>query len=66
MMEYKNLSLYDAMNEVVNKKLVAIEGEGGMIGVDAAGNIAMLFNTVGMYRAARNSHGLEVVKIYGD
>lgn len=66
MMEYKNLSLYDAMYEVVNKKLVAIEGEGGMIGVDAAGNIAMLFNTVGMYRAARNSHGLEVVKIYGD
>ncbi|HOZ78923.1 MAG TPA: isoaspartyl peptidase/L-asparaginase [Ferruginibacter sp.] len=66
MMEYKKLSLYDAMYEVVNKKLVAIEGEGGMIGVDAAGNIAMLFNTVGMYRAARNSHGLEVVKIYGD
>lgn len=66
MMEYKNLSLHEAMNEVVNKKLVAIEGEGGMIGVDAAGNIAMQFNTAGMYRAARSSDGLEVVRIYGD
>jgi L-asparaginase / beta-aspartyl-peptidase len=66
LMEYKNLSLHDAMNEVVNKKLVAIEGEGGMIGVDADGKIAMLFNTVGMYRAAKNNDGLNVIKIYGD
>ncbi len=66
MMEYKNLGLYEAMNEVVNKKLVVIEGEGGMIGVDAAGNIAMLFNSAGMYRAARSSDGMEVIKIYGD
>jgi L-asparaginase / beta-aspartyl-peptidase len=66
LMEYKNMSLPDAMNEVVNKKLVAIEGEGGMIGVDAAGNIAMLFNSAGMYRAARSSDGLEMVKIYGE
>ncbi len=66
LMEYKNLSLQEAMNEVVNKKLVAIKGEGGMIGVDAAGNISMLFNTVGMYRAAKSSDGLEAIKIYAD
>jgi beta-aspartyl-peptidase (threonine type) len=66
MIEYKGLSLQQAMDEVVNKKLVAINGEGGMIGVDAAGNIAMLFNSAGMYRAAKNSDGLEWVRIYGD
>ncbi|MES2851113.1 MAG: isoaspartyl peptidase/L-asparaginase [Bacteroidota bacterium] len=66
LMEYKNMNLHDAMNEVVNKKLVTIEGEGGMIGVDAAGNIAMLFNTAGMYRGAKSSDGLNAVKIYGD
>ncbi len=66
LMEYKNMNLYDAMNEVVNKKLVAIEGEGGMIGVDVAGNIAMLFNSAGMYRGAKSSDGLNEVKIYGD
>lgn len=66
LMEYKNMSLYDAMNEVVNKKLVAINGEGGMIGVDAGGNIAMLFNSAGMYRAAKCSNGIELIKIYKD
>lgn len=66
MMEYKGLSLQQAMDEVVNKKLVAIEGEGGMIGVDAAGNLAMLFNSAGMYRAAKDSDGLELVAIYGE
>ena len=66
LMEYKNMSLQEAMNEVVNKKLVAIEGEGGMIGVDVAGNIAMLFNSAGMYRAAKSSDGIELIKIYGD
>ena len=66
LMEYKNMSLQDAMNEVVNKKLVAIEGEGGMIGVDAAGNISMLFNSAGMYRGAKSSDGTELIKIYGD
>lgn len=66
LMEYKNLGLQEAMNEVVNKKLVAIGGEGGMIGVDAAGNVAMLFNSAGMYRGAKSSDGLELLKIYGD
>ena len=60
------MSLHDAMNEVVNVKLPAIEGEGGMIGVDAAGNIAMLFNSAGMYRAARSSDGTKLVCIYKD
>src|ERR1700710_515003 len=45
LMEYKGLSLHDAMDTVVNDKLVKMDGEGGMIGVDARGNFAMLFNS---------------------
>jgi beta-aspartyl-peptidase (threonine type) len=66
LVEYRAMQLQEAMQEVVNKKLVAIEGEGGMIGVDAGGNVAMLFNSAGMYRAAKSSDGLELLKIYGD
>jgi beta-aspartyl-peptidase (threonine type) len=52
------------MNIVVNDKLVKINGEGGMIGVDAKGNHAMLFNSEGMYRAVKNSKGLNEIGIY--
>jgi beta-aspartyl-peptidase (threonine type) len=65
-MEYKGLSLQEAMNEVVNNKLPKMDGEGGMIGVDANGNVAMLFNSAGMYRGMRNSDGDGYVKIYHD
>lgn len=64
LMEYKGLSLQDAMNEVVHGKLIEIKGEGGMIGVDAQGNTAMVFNSAGMYRAMRNSNGETAVGIY--
>ena len=64
LMEYKGLSLQDAMDEVVNKKLVHIGGEGGMIGVDAKGNHAMVLNSAGMYRGVRNSKGFSEVSIY--
>jgi len=64
LMEYKGLSLQEAMNIVVNDKLVKIEGEGGMIGVDAEGNAALLFNSAGMYRGYRNSDGYSEVAIY--
>ncbi len=64
LMEYKRLSLVEAMEEVVNKKLVAIGGEGGMIGVDAKGNPAMVLNSAGMYRAVRSSDGLNEIQIY--
>ncbi|MDO9374196.1 MAG: isoaspartyl peptidase/L-asparaginase [Ferruginibacter sp.] len=66
LMEYKGMSLQEAMNEVVHVKLPALEGEGGMIGVDAAGNISMLFNSAGMYRGARSSDGTDLVQIYKD
>ncbi|MGI8950527.1 MAG: isoaspartyl peptidase/L-asparaginase family protein [Chitinophagaceae bacterium] len=64
LMEYKNLSLEEAMKIVVNEKLPTIGGEGGMIGVDAKGNAALIFNSAGMYRAVASSDGFEQVAIY--
>ena len=64
LMEYKGFTLQEAMYEVVNVKLKAMEGEGGMIGVDAKGNIALLFNSAGMYRGARCNDGINFVSIY--
>ena len=64
LMEYKGLTLQEAMNTVVHDKLIKLEGEGGMIGVDAQGNAAMIFNSAGMYRAMRNSDGTSEVAIY--
>lgn len=64
LMEYKSLSLEQAMNEVVNEKLVAMKGEGGMIGVDAEGNYAMVLNSAGMYRGVKTSKGINEVYIY--
>jgi len=64
LMEYKGLSLYEAMNTVVNDKLVKLDGEGGMIGVDAQGNHAMILNSAGMYRGYRSSDGGGEIAIY--
>lgn len=64
LMEYKGMNLQEAMDVVVNDKLMAIHGEGGMIGVDATGNAALVFNSAGMYRGVKNNRGLSAVSIY--
>ena len=64
LMEYKGFSLEQAMNIVVHDKLMKIDGEGGMIGVDAKGNAAMVFNSEGMYRGMRKSDGTNLIQIY--
>lgn len=64
LMEYKGLSLKDAANEVVMKKLVTLGGDGGLIAIDAKGNITMPFNSAGMYRGYMKSDGTKEVLIY--
>ena len=66
LMEYRGMSMEQAMQEVVNIKLVSLCGEGGMIGVDAGGNAAMVLNSAGMYRGMRNSEGKNYIGIYKD
>ena len=62
-MEYLNESLSDAAGHVVNTKLVEKGGSGGLIAVDAYGNVAMPFNSAGMYRGYAKPDE-RVVKIY--
>jgi beta-aspartyl-peptidase (threonine type) len=64
LMAYKGLTLKQACEIVVMDKLVKIEGEGGLVAIDAHGNIEMPFNSEGMYRASLDLNGEEVVKIY--
>jgi len=64
LMEYKNMSLQQACEEVVMKKLVAMHGEGGLIGIDAKGNAALVFNSSGMYRGLKDSDGANLIAIY--
>ncbi len=64
LMEYKNLSLEEACRVVVHDKLGPAGGEGGLIGIDAAGNTTLSFNSEGMYRACRTEGGEAVVAIY--
>jgi len=50
LMKYKNQSLKEAANYVINDKLIKMGAEGGLIGLDAKGNFTMPFNTAGMFR----------------
>jgi len=64
LIEYKGLSVQDAADKVVMEKLKKINGEGGLIAVDAAGTPAFSFNSEGMYRGVKSSDGLQEVLIY--
>ncbi len=66
LMDYKNMSLQNACEEVVMKKLVDLKGEGGLIAMDAEGNAALIFNCAGMYRGMKNSDGKSLIGIYKD
>lgn len=50
LMEYKGMSLIDAAEHVIHKSLTDLKGTGGLIAIDCKGNIALPFNTPGMYR----------------
>lgn len=66
LMEYKGLSLKEACQKVVMDKLVKIGGEGGLIALDAKGNIELSFNSEGMYRASKVQDNSLYVGIYKD
>lgn len=63
LMEYKGLSLQEAAEEAIMNRLTKLGGDGGVVSIDAKGNIAMPFNSDGMYRASRNEDH-KTIKIY--
>lgn len=64
LMAYQKMPLKEATHEVVQNKLKAQNAEGGIVTIDARGNISLEFNSEGMFRGARNSKGLNQVAIY--
>lgn len=63
-MRYAGLSLAEASNAVIHGRLTEMGGTGGVIALDRQGNIAMPFNTEGMYRGYVDTKGNVVVEIY--
>ena len=63
--EYAGLPLEDAAASSL-RKVAELGGDGGMIAIDRHGQVAMPFNTPGMYRGFRLSTGQSAVELYGN
>lgn len=63
-MAYAGQSLDEAAQEIVMKVLPALGGRGGLIAVDARGNLSMPFNTEGMYRGSARGADAPQTAIY--
>ena len=57
--EYKGMKLQQAVDQVIQKELSALHGDGGVIAIAPDGQMAWSFNTPGMFRA-RLSEGEKV------
>ena len=64
--QFLGVSLAQAAHDVVKDQLVKMGGEGGVIALDRHGNIALTFNTPGMYRARIGVDGKMFVGIYDE
>lgn len=65
LLEYKGLSLKEAADAVI-EKVGKLGGGGGLIAIDKSGNIAMSFNTAGMYRGRIGADEKPIIEIYKD
>lgn len=63
-MRYLNERLEDAAAQVIQGRLSVLGGEGGLVAVDRAGNVAMPFNSRGMYRGFMRQGELPRTFIY--
>jgi L-asparaginase / beta-aspartyl-peptidase len=66
LMEYAGLSIQQASDSVILKKLPRLGGNGGVIGLDRQGNFSMTFSTKGMYRGYIAKKGEAKTFIYPD
>ena len=64
LVKYRGMTVQQASDEVIHKKLAPVKGEGGVIVLDAKGNFAMPFNSEGMYRGWIGADGVPHVEIY--
>lgn len=66
MMEYRAMPVQPAADQVIKTKLQNLGGDGGIIAMDKFGNMAISFNSEGMYRAYIDKEGKAVIEIYKD
>jgi beta-aspartyl-peptidase (threonine type) len=66
MMEYRGMTVQAAADAVIKQKLQKLGGDGGVVAMDQFGNMAISFNSDGMYRAYIDSNGKPVIEIYKD
>jgi len=64
LMQYAGLSLREAASSVVHGTLTELGGDGGVIGLDANGNVTMTFNTEGMFRGYVDGAGNTYVAMF--
>ncbi|VTP89192.1 isoaspartyl peptidase/L-asparaginase family protein [Sphingobacterium daejeonense] len=62
-MKYAKLDIKDASQQVIDE-IGKLGGDGGMIAIDKNGEVAMPFNTEGMYRGTVTADGKITVEIY--
>jgi L-asparaginase / beta-aspartyl-peptidase len=62
-MEYRGMSLKEGAQTAL-EKVARLGGTGGLIAIDRKGNIALPFNTSGMYRGYVDPNGKFVIEIY--
>ena len=62
--EFRGLTLREAVRELLHEKLRELGGNGGVIAIDQGGRIVTDFSTEGMFRGARDSSGLRRIDIY--
>ncbi|ENM3730528.1 TPA: isoaspartyl peptidase/L-asparaginase family protein [Vibrio cholerae] len=65
-MRYLKEDVHTACETVVQGELKSVGGEGGLIAIDAQGELHFAMNSSGMYRAGIDRHGQFSVKIYAD
>jgi beta-aspartyl-peptidase (threonine type) len=63
-MKYKEISLRDAAEDVINRQLKEAGGEGGCVALDKDGRFATAFNSEGLYRACITKDGKVTVRLY--
>lgn len=66
LVQYDHMTLQQAADEVIQKRMTALGGDGGIIALTPDGQLAWSFNTSGMYRASAAEGQAPVISIYKD
>jgi len=66
LVQYQHRKLQAAADEIIQKRLTAFQGEGGVIAIAPDGQVAWSFNTPGMYRARQSEGGKPQISMYKD